>query len=166
MANVVQIALTRGQVTLVDQEDYDALGSYSWHVTKKGGGFYARRTFSDQGKNRHEFLHRVIARATAGSVVDHINGNTLDNRRENLRICTAAENTRNRVKMKKNPWFKGVQKSWRRFRARITVNKKIILLGSFATAEDAARAYDAAALRHHGPFAKLNFASEAPPCAR
>lgn len=91
---------------------------------------------------------------------DHINGNTLDNRKENLRICSIAENGRNRKIQKNNTsgysgvsYMKGVCK----WQATICVNKNKIYLGVFETAEESARAYDSAAKEYFGEFARLNF---------
>jgi len=105
-------------------------------------------------------MHRVILDAPMNMLVDHINGNGLDNRRENLRICTNTENLRNRGKDRDNTsGYKGVviKKGEKKFRAQIRVNQKTIHLGSFSTPEEAARAYDDAAREYFGEFAWTNF---------
>ncbi len=105
-------------------------------------------------------MHRVIKGAKAGQSVDHVNGNGLDNRRSNLRLCAHAENLRNRKIHKNNKsGFKGVRKRKESslWRAEIRSNHKFYFLGNFHSAEEAAHAYDAAALKLHGEFARLNF---------
>lgn len=108
----------------------------------------------------YSLLHRVLLSAKEGELVDHINGNPMDNRRENLRICTALESARNVRKHHdgRHP-YKGVKRARtksERWEANIYAGRPIYV-GSFATIEDAARAYDAAARQHHGEFARLNF---------
>lgn len=104
-------------------------------------------------------LHRFLLNAQKTETVDHINHNTLDNRLENLRIATRSQNGANRRSKRK---IKGVTKpnyKYREnkpYRARITVNKKQIFLGWFSTKEEASNAYNTAALKYFGEFAKLN----------
>ena len=98
-----------------------------------------------------------------GMVIDHINHNGLDNRRENLRICTNAENQRNRGKQKNNTsGYKGVdwRKDHKKWRARINKDNKTIHIGYYNIIEEAARAYDAKAKELHGKYAQLNFPEE------
>ncbi len=107
----------------------------------------------------HAYLHRLVLGAKQGECVDHINGNKLDNRRANLRLCNNRENGRNRSGPAKSnlSGYRGV--SWNRgWFARINVEDKTIHLGRFKTKEQAAKAYDRAALQYFGAFAgKLNF---------
>lgn len=105
-------------------------------------------------------MHRFIMDAPKGQQVDHINGNKLDNRKSNLRICSHSENLRNQRKPKDNKsGFKGVSwhKGAKRWCAEIRSNGKRHHLGYFDTAEDAAKAYDIAATLIHGDYARLNF---------
>jgi len=117
-------------------------------------------------KARKEYLHRLVMGCTKGDgrIVDHINGNALDNRRENLRLVTPADNSRNANKRAtpSQSKYKGVWVETRgnstRFRAAIYPNGKAIRLGSFETEEAAAAAYDEAAIKFYGHHAKTNLA--------
>lgn len=102
-------------------------------------------------------MHRLIMQPTPAQVVDHVNGNTLDNRRSNLRVTDTMHNLR-RQKVRKNntSGFKGVQKKRNRFLALICDNYKHISLGHYDTALEAAKIYDAEALKRFGEFAKTN----------
>jgi hypothetical protein len=174
-----EIQLTKGMKTIVDDEDYDWLIKYRWSASKDSGhaGIHRAKTTLykrwDDGFTwrRSEHMHRIIMDASGGEVVDHINGDPLDNRRSNLRICTAKENSRNGKKgtfakenctskykgaslcTTKHPKY-GEYKYWR---SQIVVDGVNIYLGQFKTEEDAARAYDEAAKKHFGEFARLNF---------
>jgi hypothetical protein len=104
-------------------------------------------------------MHRLIARPPSHLEVDHRNGDSLDNRRKNLRICTRSENQWNRLPSSRNrTGYKGVKRQTKspRWMARITVRWREIYLGTFDTPEEAARAYDASARHFFGPFARLN----------
>src|ERR671923_1500933 len=146
-----QIPLPRGLFALVDDADYEWLNQWKWSI---GSNRYAYRI---NEQNRGIYMHRLITNAPNGMQVDHINGNKLDNRRENLRVCTKHENMRNRGKQKNNTsGYKGV--SWRekskRYGAFIKIDGKYKMIGEYKTAEDAARAYNEFAKKYHGKFAK------------
>lgn len=135
----------------VDPEDEHFLAEHFWHVSQQG---YVCGPKSLR-------LHRLICDAKPGQVVDHINGNQLDNRKSNLRICTQAENVCNNRRLRKGKsshLFKGVHLSRSgRWVAQIQKNGKIYHLGTFDSEFDAARAYDKKAKELHGEFASLNF---------
>ena len=155
------IPLTQGKFTMVDDENYDwliAIGK--WHYTKSG---YAARHSPRIGGGQHTiWMHRLIAKTPVDMETDHIDGNRLNNQRENLRHCTLSQNQHNRNTQANNTsGYKGV--TWNRrdkeWRARIRLNWKSISLGYFSTAEEAARVYDTAARDLHGEFANINFRS-------
>lgn len=149
------IQLPNGRLAIVDDEDYERLMLRGWFYS----GGYAARKIRKGLKITEEKMHRVIVGAPDGLEVDHINGNKLDNRRCNLRVCTHEQNMANRRKHHNNTsgytgvvWIKD-QRCWR---AEIKVGGQKKYLGRFENAEDAARAYDEAALRFKGEFAKTN----------
>ena len=161
------IVLPDGSSCLVDPEDHDRLAGYRWQKSTNGSGKdYVHRTETVDGKRPKIYLHREILGLEPGDgkIVDHINGDTLDCTRQNLRVATARGNGRNRRKQRSygarpcSSRFKGVVrlKGMGRFVARIYVGGKQHFLGRFGEERDAARAYDAAARRHHGEFALTN----------
>ena len=152
---------------LYDEVDAHKIEPYKWHITKGHGTFYAKRGLPRiEGKRPSPVLmHRVIMDTPKGMLTDHINGNGLDNRRGNLRICSMSENMANRSKTVQNSTgYKGVYNTGdsqlNPYSAKIEKNKKVYCLGHYATPEDAARAYDAKAKELHGEFAYLNFPDE------
>jgi AP2 domain len=144
---------------LVDDEDVHLLKKYRWSITRRRNIFYAVSRGPVFGKL--SYLHRIILNAE-NKTVDHKNGNGLDNRRINLRVCSQGNNVRNKRKTKGLSKYKGVYWSKRdqRWQASIRVDYKNKFLGSFGNEEDAARAYDTAALTYFGEFARLNFTKE------
>ena len=158
-----EISLTQGQFALVDDADYDELSKYKWYANKESGSFYATRNFPlGNGKQYPIRMHRQILGLEKGDKRqgDHINHNTLDNRRNNIRICIGQQNMMNQMPNRNTTSrFKGV--SWhkqdKKWQVRIGINKKVKYLGSFVMEEVAALAYDMAAIREHGEFACLNF---------
>lgn len=156
-----EIQLTRGFVTIVDDEDFARFGGSSWHAYPNNRADHPRLIKWYARSKRHGILHRAILDAPAGLQVDHINGDSLDNRRANLRLCTHAQNMQNRWYRTSCVGYRGVQPKKRRFRAQIFTGGRHLRLGTFADPIEAARAYDAAARRLHGEFARLNFPDEA-----
>lgn len=139
-----EIALTKGKVAIVDDDDFESLSRHRWHYSN---GYAGRNTVTARGW-RIQKMHRVILPVSDGMKVDHINGNKLDNRRSNLRVCTPGQNRANTGAMAKSKQkYKGVtfdKKFKKKYGARIVHEGKIHLLGRYDTPEDAARAYNAA----------------------
>jgi hypothetical protein len=157
-----RIYLGEGEWTIVDQADYYLYGNLRWSARGKGWGLYAvRDTKTEPGLTKMVYLHREIMNEPEGLLVDHRNNNGLDNRRSNLRLATHYENTCNRrkTKAKTTSRFIGVyfEKRTGRWVAQIRHRGKKIVLGRFKSEEEAARAYDEAAKKYHGEFARLNF---------
>jgi hypothetical protein len=154
----MEIKLTQGKVAIVDDEDFDELNKYHWYAYQDQNNWYARRQVGGRGKQKTILLHREILNASRGSGIDHINGNGLDNRKENLRICTNPINNQNRHRIYGVSQYQGVCKrsDGKKWIARITVNKKLIYLGSFLSEGLAAVTYNIAALRYYGANAKIN----------
>ncbi len=150
-----QIPLSKGKFALVDDADFAWLSQWKWHVTALG--YAARNSKSIKGRKETIRMHRLIAGTPAGMDTDHRDGDKLNNQRFNLRIATRTENGRNR-KPKKGSEFKGVYlfKKSGKWRAQIRVDRKLKELGLFILKEDAAKAYNAAAIEHFGGFARLN----------
>lgn len=152
------IPLTRGYEALVDDIDAD-LGNLRWHALVKGNTVYAARNKKRPGVlHLHRIvLERVLARPLNDTeMVDHINGNGLDNRRVNLRLATHSENLRNQRRSRDNTsGVKGVtwHKRYGKWYAQICCNGRRHSLGYFTSLEDATRAYETAALNLFGEFA-------------
>lgn len=163
-----EIPLTQGKVALVDDEDYERVAKYRWYAQgeKNRTKWYALRGQWNGVEQVPVRMHTFIMRAVRGTIIDHLNGDTLDNRKENLRACTNSQNTKNRGKQKNNTsGYKGVFAWGNRWRAKIQSDGVVIHLGAFDIKEDAARAYDREAFVKHGAFAKLNFPDERPTVA-
>ncbi len=167
------LQLTRGKFALVDNDLFEKLNKHPWHwnATGKSFGYVA----CDNGKT-HTMLHHVVLGVSGRVHIDHRNNNGLDCRRENLRVANRQGNGANRGKFvgRRGRTFtsryKGVINRSKHLSlgadpwlARIRVNGQLIHLGRFISEEEAARAYDRAALQHFGEFAKTNFPLEAHP---
>jgi len=151
---------------LIDEEDYDIVKNYNWFLDRsdKINNFYIITLKQVNNKVTKIYLHRLILNAQKKEYVDHINHNSLDNRKCNLRKCTNAENMWSRGKPKSNKsGYKGVswEARYKKWQVIISVNKKKKFLGYFNNKEDAARAYNEAALKYHGEFAWLNIIKDA-----
>ncbi len=160
------------RVVLIDAADYDIISASRWHLTRDGTG-YAMCNVAINGTRSRVAMHRFICCLPKVEkigpktlYVDHINHDTLDNRRQNLRIINPLQNVLNRIKGKpKTHRYKGINKVYQgRLRctwgAKIQFHGKEMWLGCFRTQEDAAQAYDEAARKYHGEFACVNFPRE------
>lgn len=157
MAKLPYGKIKRGYAT-VDKSILPELLKYSWFRTTQG---YVATRVVENDKKRDVLLHRLILNAPEKMVVDHINGNGLDNRKANLRLCTQQQNTFNSKSTVNNKHgYKGIRFDKRQPRkgwiAQITFNRKNIYLGSHYTKEEAALTYNEAAKKYFGEFANLN----------
>ncbi len=149
-----------GEKILVDAADVGGLSKFSWRIKTSKRSRYART-----GKEC-TLMHRLILNPPDNMEVDHINGNGLDNRRCNLRICTRKENVRNQRKQfgcrskHKGVTFNDKWSKSRPWSSRIFVDGKYICIGTFSTEDDAGIAYNQAAKKHYGEFANLNQIAE------
>jgi hypothetical protein len=146
-----KIPLGRGLYALVDDEDYEQLSKLNWHLhqSKNNDGYYASSNLK---------MHRLITNAPPGTVVDHINGNKLDNRKKNLRLCTNAENQQNTKSRGGTSQYKGVhynQKSGKWMGA-FVFNSTRYYCGTYASEKECARAVDKKRKEVCDSFAVLN----------
>lgn len=156
MAREVLVMVGRGHICRIDEPDVRLVAMYRWSVS-----WTSETTAYATGKRGTESvtMHRLILGATAGQLVDHINGDTLDNRRHNLRIATHAENSANRKRQMSVSGYKGVhwdssRQSWE---AVLTHEGKRVRCGTSADPVKAAKKYDDKARRIHGALARTNF---------
>lgn len=158
-----KIPLTQNQYMLIDDEDFVIISKLklyaNFHPIRQV--FNASTSLKTKtGKWKTVYIHRYLLNAPNNKQVDHINGNTLDNRRKNLRLATASQNQANKMCYNKYG-FKGVKfsdksRSGRKFRAIIRPNGKYISIGYFSSAKKAAIAYNVAAKKYYSEFALLN----------
>ena len=157
------IQLTRGMVTVVDDEDFEFLSQWKWHAGCCGGLFYARRDVK-VGEKRHViYMHRVLIGAVEGQGVDHKDRSTLNNQKSNLRFANQTSNNANtRLRKNNTSGFKGVvwHKASKRWIANVTAKGKRIHVGLFDSPKQAADAYDEAAKKHFEDFAATNASLE------
>jgi hypothetical protein len=161
IGDYAEVPLTRGMKCLVSVSDLPLVLPMKWQAGKRAGGarYYAVSNRYIDGTVKGLTMHRWIMQAPLGSIVDHISGDTLDNRRENLRFCTAGQNTYNSNKQQgTSSRYKGVtfHKQHQKWYAAIRKDNKNVPIGLFDTERDAAKAYDFAAKLLFGEFAKTN----------
>jgi hypothetical protein len=156
----LRIPLTRGEFAVVDPEDYPRLAKHKWYTHTGTATFYATRHKPGSSK-KLIWMHREIMGVPDWLLVDHINGNGLDNRKANLRPATKSQNCRNKriCRENKSSKYRGVHwhSRYKKWQASIRVNRKAIHLGFFHDELQAAKAYDKAARKYHGEFGKPNF---------
>lgn len=148
---MMSIDVGSGCIAIIDDEDFPRVAESSWHVREDG---YVQRTWTREGKIFHELLHRFVMNAEPDDIVDHENTDRWDCRKENLRVATLSQNAANRSFA--GPW-KGIFRHGNKWKARIKIHQQNIYLGCFDTSQEAALAYDLAAKKLFGDFARLNF---------
>ena len=160
-AGMKEIPLTQGTFAIVDDEDYEWLNKYKWFLSISCSSAYATRSARrEEGRQHTIFMHREILQCDRGFVIDHKNGNHLDNRRSNLRVATRSQNAANAKKRRTgSSRYKGVAwyKPRKQWISQITRKGLSSVIGFFDDEIDAAKAYDAAALEEYGEFARPNF---------
>jgi len=158
------ISLTQGKSAKINDHWYDYLMQWKWSAYKdsRSNKWYATRIEGTRPNRKQILMHRVVSGCKHGEMVDHRDGDGLNNQDENLRTCTNSQNQANRQKPSNNTsGWKGVQKTRnRKFIARLVKNKVTVFCKTFKSGIDAAKAYDTAAIEHFGDFANLNFSKE------
>ncbi len=151
--------MIKGHEVLVDDEDLPLIRKYSWHISANHKRHYAHAWGGRAHGRKIISMHRLLMGFPAQQI-DHINGNGLDNRRLNIRLCSKAENLRNRNRRIGASGFRGVRIVGSRYVAQIQINGKKYQRCGFRDAESAARAYDEMSKDLHGEFGILNFKYE------
>ncbi len=159
-----EVSLTQGYVALVDDGDYDWAMQYKWQVRRCGTKLYASRcTPGNPSERRTLYMHRELLNPIRGILCDHVDGDGLNNQRENLRAATRSQNGANAgMRPNNTSGFKGVgwQSRLGKWRARLKIGRRSLHLGLFDNPMDAARLHDRRARELFGAFAQVNFPPE------
>jgi hypothetical protein len=160
----VHLELAQGIQVLIDDQDVDLVAKYTWHHAKpqRNTTYAIRWLRSPDGRWTTQRMHTLI---TGWALVDHRNGNGLDNRRSNLRAATSSQNQHNSLSRRGTSIYKGVSWHIGRWAAEIMVQRQKVRLGRFRDEVAAALAYDAAAREYVGEYAALNFPRPGERCA-
>lgn len=151
--SAIQVPLSKGFFAHVDFDKAEQVFDHEWSLRRCGSNHYAVTRIDKS----IVYLHRFLLSPEKNQEVDHVDGDGLNNRISNLRLCTKQQNLLNRKKQKNNTsGYKGVSKSGNKWDVRISVNKKSIFVGLFDDLIEAAKAYNCAAIKYHGKFARLN----------
>jgi hypothetical protein len=154
-----EIKLTQGKVALVDDEDFNYLNQFKWQVIKPRYIYYVVKSGKRiNGKNKKEYMHRIIMNTPSHLQVDHIDHNGLNNQKSNLRNCNNSQNNANKILMNEEK-YRGIcwDKSRNKWMSSIRFMGKNIFLGRFSDPIIAAKEYDRVVIKYHGEFAHLNF---------
>ena len=149
-----KIKLTQNKYALIDDEDFEYLNQWKWCYHHS----YAIRSKQIDNRKKYFRMHRELIKVPLGMVIDHINGDSLDNRKENLRACTVSQNAMNaKIKKDTSSNIKGIYffKNENKYKARITINGRSKHLGVFQDIKNAISAYNNAAKEYFKKFAKL-----------
>lgn len=159
MKRIKLLGIALGKYALVSDKDFGRLNKYKWYLMKSG---YVIRTMKKDGITYSRYMHREVTNAPKDMEVHHKNRIKTDNRRSNLKVCIHRDNMRNIGRRRDNTsGYAGVvydaRCKYNKWQARISVNGNNIHIGSYPTSLKAAKARDAAAIKYHGKFARLNF---------
>ena len=147
----IRLANNKG-FALIDDEDFEKINQYTWHITDKNAA--KRSDYTNSKTPKSVLMHRQILNVHDPEIeVDHINHNRLDNQKSNLRLCNGSQNCANRI-MKNN--LKGIRQKGKKWQARIRTKGKEIHLGTFKTCEDAINVYNKKIKEIFGDFAQVN----------
>ena len=160
---VKKIKLTQGKSALVDDEDFDYLNQWKWHVDSNGYAVHSKHCYLGYKKYKNTciYLHRAVLKAQAGQMIDHKDGNRLNNQKQNLRFCSPSQNVANKKNQKNKitSIYRGVDYNPRfrkKWRTRIQKDRYQIEIGRFDNEYNAALAYNNKARELFGEFARIN----------